>query len=70
MYKLLHFLFGWDYIYWKNSADRGIARVFLTRDGRCCYYRYKSVGLIDEIKSPAQVLWLTCPPENYIQCEE
>ena len=31
MYKIYKYLFGWDYIHWKNSADYGIARVFKTK---------------------------------------
>ena len=65
MHKLLNYLFGWDYIYWSNSASQGIARVFITHDGRCCYFRYKNIKVIDEIKSPSQVYWLTCAPEKY-----
>lgn len=65
MYKLYHFLFGWDYIFWKNSADAGIARVFKTPDGKINYFRYKITNLIDEIESKEQVTWLTCKPEKY-----
>lgn len=33
MYKLLNYLFGWDYIAWDNTVARGVARVFTTPDG-------------------------------------
>lgn len=70
MYKLLHKLFGWDYIAWNNSADHGIAKVIVLPDGKICYYRYKSTKLIDIIHEPKQVLWLTCKPEKYFSEEQ
>jgi hypothetical protein len=32
MYKLWHYLFGWDYIYWENIADCAIARIHTTHE--------------------------------------
>ena len=66
MYKLLNLLFGWDYIYWDNFADRGIARVHIAGDGTVYYNRYKIMGIIDKIKSKDQVIWLTCTGEKYL----
>lgn len=66
-YKLKHFLFGWDYIVWKNSADGGIARVHVDKTGRVWYWRYKITRLIDYIDSPSQVHWLTCHPSKYMK---
>lgn len=65
MYKIYKYLFGWDYIQWKNSADYGIARVFKTKDGRIVYWRYRSFKVLDEIKSPESVFWLTCEPSKF-----
>ena len=65
MYKIFNYLFGWDYVYWTNTADRGIARVFITGDGSVCYYRYSVSGLIDVIQEPKQVVWLTCNSTKY-----
>ena len=65
MYKLLNYLFGWDYIAWDNSVARGVARVFTTPDGNVCYWRYKSIKVIDIINKPNEVIWLTCPPSKY-----
>lgn len=67
MYKILHWLFGWDYIGWYNSADNGIARVFNDSTGRTFYFRYRITKLIDEIHKPEQVIWLTCKPEKYLK---
>ena len=65
MYKLYKYLFGWDYIHWSNSADQGIARVHKTLDGNVWYWRYKITSIVDEIKSPNEVIWLTCSSLKY-----
>ncbi len=67
MYKLLNMIFGWDYIYWKNSADQGVARVYKNKDGIIYYYRYRIASLIDVIKDPDQVIWLTCSKKKYFE---
>ncbi len=63
-YKIWNFLFGWDYIYWQNSADNGIARVMKLPDGKVVYWRYKLTKLMDIITDKNQVRWLTCPPKK------
>lgn len=65
MYKILNWLFGWDYIAWENTADSGIARVFNDKTGRTFYFRYRCTQVIDEIRKPTQVVWLTCSPAKY-----
>lgn len=65
MYKLKKFLFGWDYINWRNSADSGIARVFKLPDGRVVYWRYRTTTVMDEITKGSQVFWLTCSPSKF-----
>lgn len=65
MYKLLNFLFGWDYIYWSNMIDGGIARVHIAGDGTVYYYRYKNINCIDRITKKDQVMWLTCTEDKY-----
>ena len=74
MYKLLNKLFGWDYIYWQNSASQGIARVHTSLDGTVFYWRYKSIKLADILYNPntnylelypAKIIWLTCKQEKY-----
>lgn len=67
MWKLLHKMFGWDYIQWSNSCAQGIARVYADHNGRVYYWRYKTTQLADEIKSPEQVFWLTCNPSKYMR---
>ncbi len=70
MYKLKNILFGYDYIYWKNSCDNGIARVHRAGDGKVYYFRYKTTNLIDLIQDPNQVIWLTCSPDKYLNPEK
>lgn len=66
IYPLLHWLFGWDYICWHNSVSYGVARVHAEEGtGRVWYWRYKNIALIDVIKEPSQVVWLTCAPTKY-----
>lgn len=65
MYKLLHLLFGWDYIVWENTVASGIARVFIIPDGRVVYWRYRSIKCLDVIKKKTDVIWLTCSPAKY-----
>lgn len=67
MYKLLNYLFGWDYIYWHNSCAQGIARVYLAPDGACYYWRYRSIKVLDIIYKPSCVTWLTCTPDKYLK---
>lgn len=66
IYQALHFLFGWDYILWRNNADQGIARIHREPGTeRIWYWRYKNTTLSDFISDPTHVLWLTCPPSKY-----
>jgi len=65
LYKLLHKLFGWDYIAWKNSSDQGIARVLVYSSG-VFYWRYKVTKVLDEITDVNQVVWLTCDSNKYL----
>ena len=67
MYKILNKIFGWDYIYWENTADRGIARVYVDAKGNAYYFRYKIIKFIDHIRKPTDVIWLTCLPIKYFK---
>ena len=65
MYKLLHALFGWDYLHWQNCADSGVARIHCT-GGKVWYWRYKLTRVIDYIDDPrTRITYLTCDPEKY-----
>lgn len=65
MYRLLHRLFGWDYVQWRNSCDSGIARLHVDGFGRVYYWRYKTIRVADEVVDPNRVLWLTCSPAKF-----
>lgn len=65
VWKLAHVLFGWDYVQWKNIADSGVARVHVDGMGRPYYWRYKNTRVLDLIKDPRDVVWLTCAPNKY-----
>lgn len=70
MYKLLHWLFGWEYIHWHNTASEGISRVFALPDGKIAYWRYRNMPILDIIEKPNQVAWLTCSSKKYFPDEE
>ena len=65
-WKLMHQLFGWDYVQWRNAASQGVARVFVDGMGRVYYWRYKSIKVVDFIDDPKRVVWLTCSPQKYM----
>lgn len=69
IYKLLHKLFGWDYVYWSSACSTGIARVNVAAEGTVFYWRYKRIKYADIIKNPNQVIWLTCYPKKYFKTE-
>lgn len=66
MWKIWNKLFGWDYIYWSNSSDQGVARIHKDYDEGCFYWRYKSTELADRVTMKRQVIWLTCSPDKYL----
>ena len=65
MYKILNWLFGWDYITWSDYCDQGIARVRVDKNGNVYYWRYWITKDADPVKSAKNHLWLTCPPSKY-----
>ena len=67
MYKLLHLVFGWDYIHWGGSANYGVSRVFYAGDGTPIYWKSKSSRRLGRIQTTADVTWLTCTPEKYLK---
>lgn len=75
MYKLLNFLFGWDYVAWKNSADQGVARIHKNPDGVAWMWRYRITDVLDIITSDnitntkgygITVTFLTCKSSKYV----
>jgi len=76
LYKILNWIFGWDYVAWKNENDsrmRGIVRIFIDGTGKCRYdkniYMNFEANFV-EIKNADEVVWLTCKPEKYLNNEE
>lgn len=64
-YKILHYVLGWDFIFWAKGCKSGTARLFVTKDDRVCFWTgYESEPLV-EIKDELSVVWLTCTPEKY-----
>jgi len=71
-YKLLKWLFGWDYIFWSNSYASGVSRVYKSQGGGVLYLKYNNIKFVNVINNADQVTWLTCSYEDYgfIQPEE
>ena len=65
IYKILNKLFGWDFIYWKNSASQGVSRIRTDYYGNP-YYIW-SVGVRVRITVKDQVMWITCSAEKYLK---
>lgn len=66
MYKVLHFIFGWDYIVWRSLGSNGIARVHINQQGVPYFWKSKLNKDVEIIADPAHFLWLTCKPDKYI----
>jgi|TARA_R110000851_G_scaffold72207_1_gene160168 hypothetical protein len=67
MYKILNYLFGFDYIHWKNTIDSGVARIHIDCNGNVFYWKYKNIKFADHIKDASKFLWLTCSPDKYLK---
>lgn len=68
IWRLKHKLFGWDYVAWRNSAANGVARVYVSGEGKPYYWRYKFTKVLDPLDPPGpltRITWLTCPPSKY-----
>lgn len=76
MYKILNWLFGWDYILWSNSwacldeLAGGVSRLHRDIEGNL-WYHVKGEGWsgIRVVEKPSHVLWLTCSPSKYFELE-
>lgn len=75
-YKILNYIFGWDYVYWEEGEYRkayGTSRIFVAKDGRRVFWQKIEKGgpkKLQLIKRGQEVVWLTCPPEKYFPIKE
>lgn len=67
MYKILNWLFGWDYIYLEDSYGQGISRVKKDAEGNPIYTPNFIFPRIEKIYNPDNVIWLTCSREKYFK---
>ena len=65
LYKILNYLFGWDYIYFKNCAAQGVKKIHTDAYGNP-YYIW-AVNSRVHITHKKQVMWLTCEAEKYLE---
>lgn len=62
MWRLWHFLFGWDYIASRCLFHTNIVRVFRVPDGTIVC---DSGNHLRKLGDPSNVVWLTCKQEKY-----
>jgi len=64
LYRVLHKLFGWDYIHWGTTQSWGITRVYVDGDG-VPYFHSKYGRIYKPDGGACEVIWLTCPRTKY-----
>ena len=74
-YRVIHSLFGLDYIYWEqetiNNSYSGVSRIFISKDGRPCFWlSFAGQKKLKGLEAREAVIWLTCPPEKYFKTED
>lgn len=65
LYRLKHYLFGWDYVAWRLSPGYGVARVRSNPAGHA-FYKAGFLGPWVRIVDPNHCIWLTCHPDKYM----
>lgn len=71
IYRFWHYLFGWDYILWKNCLYTGISRLRKLPNGDIYFLTYGSPKLLNNITTGngnGEIVaeWLTCDPAKYV----
>jgi hypothetical protein len=65
MYKILHRLFGFDYIQYSFYYYKTVkARIAILPDGTIGFW---IAGTFFKLYSPDHIIWLTCKPEKYFK---
>lgn len=75
LYKLWNYLFGWDYILWRNTMYGGISRIRELPNGDFYFLTYGDPTLLNNITTGignGEVIqeWLTCCKSKYINRDE
>ena len=70
-YKLLNYLFGWDYILWSNIMYKGISRIRKLPNGDVYFLAYGSFDGFNNVTTGTGngekiVAWLTCDESKYL----
>ena len=71
MYKIWNYLFGWDYILWKNCLYTGVSRLKRLPNGDIYFLTYGDNRYLNNIstgKGNGEYVteWLTCLEDKYI----
>ena len=75
MWRILNFIFGWDYVLWTTRYNYGISRVFV--DHACnayCFMKYNHPSFgrekgVAKIDGANKFIWLTCHHTKYLKPE-
>lgn len=74
IYKILHKIFGWDYVHWSSGAYSGIARVRVDGNGNPFIFRFGKQDVLKLYNPPYNtvniITWLTCSSNKYIMSHE
>ena len=65
IWKLMNKLFGYDYVYWRNTAAQGVSRV--RTDFYDKPYYIWACGVRVRIENKKEVMWLTCKADKYLE---
>lgn len=71
MYRILNYLFGWDYVTWEDCLYKGVSRVRVLPNGKPYFLKYGSNSNFEYITkenngSTVIHAWMTCDPSKYI----
>ena len=69
MWKIMHKLFGNDYVYWDNGTSNRVCKIYTTPFGEPYIHPYAFLSVIYFIKNidPNNITFLTCDKNKYIK---
>ena len=70
IYKIMNYIFGWDYIVWNYCGGKGVSRIRVLPNGNIYYLRHGAYDSFQEINKESDVkAWLTCDKSKYLPTE-
>ena len=70
-YKILNYLFGWDYILWQDCLYKGVSKIRQLPNGDYYFLKYGSINCFTRIPKENKetnkvIAWLTCNKDKYL----